>query len=110
MKQRILNVVEDAMNDTVFEVNTEKVRNKLINTIVQYLNESRCELAVSIICDERNNTAEIIDKNRLCVTIQFHAPDGIETSCLLTLKPLYPKSRQLTLIPLYTCIDRFWIE
>ena len=48
------------------EINDSKTRNKIRNIISSSLNIIRTE----IICDERNNTPETIDKNELHIEIE----------------------------------------
>mgnify|MGYP003667730544 CR=1 FL=1 len=56
----------------VFEQNTEFTRQRLINTLTPLFERARNNEGIYdylIVCDERNNTAEVIDANELVVDI-----------------------------------------
>ena len=56
----------------VFEQNTEFTRQRLINTLTPLFERAKNNEGIYdylIVCDERNNTAEVIDANELVVDI-----------------------------------------
>jgi len=60
----------------VFEPNTEFTRTRLVNTltpIFEYAKQNQGVYDYLIICDERNNTPEVIDSNELKVDIYLKA-------------------------------------
>lgn len=65
-------VTKSVMNFFVFENNTIFTRSRVLNTLVPYFERVKAADGLYdflIVCDERNNTAEVIDNNELIVDI-----------------------------------------
>lgn len=69
-EKRIETIVHGCMTDCYLEINTDALRQKLKKEISKILSPPEYE----IICDERNNTVEIIDNNQLIVDVVY--PNG----------------------------------
>ena len=74
--RRLFLVIEKAIADyakySLFEQNDEFTRSSFVNTVVPYLRDVQAKRGITrfqVICDESNNTPEIIDSNRLVASI-----------------------------------------
>ena len=65
-------VTKSVMNFFVFENNTIFTRSRILNTLIPYYERVKAADGLYdflIVCDERNNTPEVIDNNELIVDI-----------------------------------------
>jgi phage tail sheath protein FI len=58
--------LEEAANDQLFEINDEETRENFVNIVVPYLRDIQANRGIedfTVICDETNNTPDVIDNN-----------------------------------------------
>jgi len=68
--------LEEAANDQLFELNDEETRENFVNIVIPYLRDIQAQRGIdefTVVCDETNNTPDIIDNNEFRADI-FIAP------------------------------------
>ena len=58
--------LEEAANDQLFELNDEETRENFVNIVIPYLRDIQAQRGIeefTVVCDETNNTPDIIDNN-----------------------------------------------
>ena len=58
--------LESAANDQLFEINDEDTRENFVNIVIPYLRDIQANRGIedfTVICDETNNTPDVIDNN-----------------------------------------------
>ena len=58
--------LEEAANDQLFEINDEETRENFVNIVIPYLRDIQAQRGIeefTVVCDETNNTPDIVDNN-----------------------------------------------
>ena len=58
--------LEEAANDQLFEINDEETRENFVNIVIPYLRDVQAQRGIeefAVVCDETNNTPDVVDNN-----------------------------------------------